>query len=244
MRSSEFARNSSSWCSSCRKAIFGSRAITRDPASFFILARVARVYLRSTNRSTTKTKLQTNQPASTSSIADFQRWTSKSIKFRWIWVKVTPNGMVHAENDQDLRSGFTFCPCWAIQIVTCHLSLPAARQCPRISWLVPIQLWIYMPQTLQIMAYNPLVKSIIHNEPWLIYPTMVHSINPLVFLAIIPMRKTIVFFAQEAGTSTERALAVATAAHSNDTPGSGAVSQGCRGDAMAPGRMAIPSLAG
>ena len=52
------------------------------------------------------------------------------------------------------------------------------------------------------------------------------------------------FFAQEAGTSTERAPAVATAGHSNDTPGSGAVSQGCRGDAMAPGRMAIPSLAG
>jgi hypothetical protein len=59
-----------------------------------------------------------------------------------------------------------------------------------------------------------------------------------------PYEKNHCFFAQEAGTSTERAPAVATAAHSNDTPGSGAVSQGCRGDAMAPGRMAIPSLAG
>ena len=126
MRSSEFARNSSSWCSSCRKAIFGSRAITRDPASFFILARVARVYLRSTNRSTTKTKLQTNQPASTSSIADFQRWTSKSIKFRWIWVKVTPNGMVHAENDQDLAVGLYILS--MLSHSNCHLS-PISSSC-------------------------------------------------------------------------------------------------------------------
>ena len=102
----------------------------RDPTSFFvILARVyglPTVYLRSTYglpRKQNRKQTNQHQPAK---IAYFQRWTSKSIKFRWIWVKVTSNGMVHAENYQDLRSGFTFCPRWAIQIVTCHLSLPTA----------------------------------------------------------------------------------------------------------------------
>ena len=122
-----------SWCSSW-KAIFGSHDHPSGPSKFLrhpcpglrSTYGLPTVYLRSTyvyheNKIANK-PTSINQLKSLISSVEHQN----QIKFRWIWVKVTSNGMVHAENYQDLRSGFTFCPCWAIQIVTCHLSLPTA----------------------------------------------------------------------------------------------------------------------